>query len=84
VHAAETPVEVLTGEYLPWLLQTAGAISADWAACQRVSQVTTPICRTGVRQADREPLLHGRAELTEPAPPGVVTISTVDTGPRGN
>jgi len=40
VHAAETPVEVLTGEYLPWLLQTAGAISADWAACQRVSQVT--------------------------------------------
>jgi len=40
VHAAETPVEVLTGEYLPWLLQTAGAISADWAACQGVSQVT--------------------------------------------
>jgi hypothetical protein len=40
VHAAETPVEVLTGEYLPWLLQTAGAISADWAACQHVSQVT--------------------------------------------
>src|SRR6476659_3772212 len=31
-HAAETPVEVLTGEYLPLLLQTAGAISADWAA----------------------------------------------------
>ena len=40
VHAAETPVEVLTGEYLPWLLQAAGAISADWAACQGVSQVT--------------------------------------------
>jgi len=40
VHAAETPVEVLTGEYLPWLLQTAGAISADWAACQGASQVT--------------------------------------------
>lgn len=34
VHAAETPVEVLTGEYLPLLLQTAGAISADWAAYQ--------------------------------------------------
>jgi IclR family pca regulon transcriptional regulator len=34
VHAAETPIEVLTGEYLPLLLQTAGAISADWAACQ--------------------------------------------------
>ena len=41
VHAAETPIEVLTGEYLPLLLQTAGAISADWAACQGVPQVTT-------------------------------------------
>ena len=39
-HAAETPAEVLTGEYLPLLLQTAGAISADWAACQSVPQVT--------------------------------------------
>jgi IclR family transcriptional regulator, pca regulon regulatory protein len=34
VHAAETPVEVLTGEYLPLLLRAAAAISADWAACQ--------------------------------------------------
>jgi IclR family pca regulon transcriptional regulator len=41
-HAAETPVEVLTGEYLPLLLQTAGAISADWAACQSAPQVTVP------------------------------------------
>ncbi len=40
VHAAETPIEVLTGEYLPMLLQTAGAISADWAACQAVPAVT--------------------------------------------
>ena len=40
VHAAETPVEVLTGEYLPLLLQAAGAISADWAACQAAPQVT--------------------------------------------
>jgi IclR family pca regulon transcriptional regulator len=40
VHAAETTVDVLTGEYLPLLLQTAGAISADWAACQAVPQVT--------------------------------------------
>ncbi len=30
----------LTGEYLPWLLQTAGAISADWAACQAAPHVT--------------------------------------------
>jgi IclR family pca regulon transcriptional regulator len=40
VHAAETPVEVLTGEYLPLLLATAGAISADWAAYQSAPQVT--------------------------------------------
>ena len=40
--AAETPVDVLTGEYLPLLLQTAGAISADWAACQAAPQVTVP------------------------------------------
>jgi IclR family transcriptional regulator, pca regulon regulatory protein len=39
-HAAETPVEVLTGEYLPWLLQTAGAISADWAAYQSAPHIT--------------------------------------------
>jgi IclR family pca regulon transcriptional regulator len=41
-HAAETPVEVLTGEYLPLLLHTAGAISADWAACHAAPQVTMP------------------------------------------
>jgi len=41
-HAAETPVEVLTGEHLPLLLQTAGAISADWAACQSAPQITVP------------------------------------------
>ena len=43
VHAAETPVEVLTGEYLPLLLQTAGAISADWAACHAAPQITVPL-----------------------------------------
>ncbi len=42
VHAAETPVEVLTGEYLPLLLAAAGAISADWAACLSAPQVTVP------------------------------------------
>jgi IclR family pca regulon transcriptional regulator len=30
VHAAETSVETLTGHYLPLLLRTAAAISADW------------------------------------------------------
>jgi IclR family transcriptional regulator, pca regulon regulatory protein len=39
-HAAETPVEVLTGQYLPLLLQTASAISADWAAYQSAPRVT--------------------------------------------
>jgi IclR family pca regulon transcriptional regulator len=42
VHAAETPLDVLTGEYLPLLLQTAGAVSADWAQYQAVPQVTVP------------------------------------------
>ena len=42
VHAAETPIEVLTGDYLPMLLQTAGAISADLAACQAAPQVVKP------------------------------------------
>jgi IclR family pca regulon transcriptional regulator len=42
VHAAETSVDVLTGDYLPLLLQAAGAISADWAACQAVPQVAAP------------------------------------------
>jgi IclR family pca regulon transcriptional regulator len=39
-HSAETSLEKLTGEYLPMLLATAGAISADWAACHAVPQVT--------------------------------------------
>ncbi len=43
VHAAETPVEVLTGQYLPLLLKTAGAISADWAACQSAPQATVAL-----------------------------------------
>jgi len=42
VHAAETPVEMLTGEYLPMLLHTASAISADWAACQAAPAITVP------------------------------------------
>ena len=39
-HAAETPLDVLIGQHLPLLLQTAGSISADWAACQSAPQVT--------------------------------------------
>jgi IclR family transcriptional regulator, pca regulon regulatory protein len=47
VHAAETPVHVLTGEYLPWLLQTASAISADFAACQAVPGITVALDSPG-------------------------------------
>jgi IclR family pca regulon transcriptional regulator len=42
-HAAETPLDVLTGRHLPLLLQAAGAISSDWAACQEAPQVTVPV-----------------------------------------
>jgi IclR family transcriptional regulator, pca regulon regulatory protein len=38
-HAAETPLDVLVGHHLPPLLQAAGSISADWAACQGVPHV---------------------------------------------
>jgi IclR family pca regulon transcriptional regulator len=54
VHAAETSVEVLTGEYLPLLLQTAGAISADWAICQAAPQITVP--QPASRQPAPQPL----------------------------
>jgi IclR family pca regulon transcriptional regulator len=36
VHAAETSVETLTGDYLPLLLHTAGDVSADFARYQAV------------------------------------------------
>lgn len=39
-HAAETPVEHLVGHHLPLLLHTAGEISADFARCAAVPQVT--------------------------------------------
>ena len=40
VHAAETSIETLTGQYLPLLLQTAVAINADWALWQSRPQIT--------------------------------------------
>ncbi|MBN9386728.1 MAG: helix-turn-helix domain-containing protein [Chloroflexi bacterium] len=43
VHAAETSLETLLGQYLPILLQTAAAISADWTLWQsRPEIVLTP------------------------------------------
>jgi IclR family transcriptional regulator, pca regulon regulatory protein len=53
-HAAETPLGVLTGEHLPLLLQTAGAISADWAVCQSVPQVTVAAATAGWSAPTRE------------------------------
>ena len=43
VHAAETSIGVLTGEYLPMLLQTAGAISAETATALRGFVETQPL-----------------------------------------
>jgi IclR family transcriptional regulator, pca regulon regulatory protein len=59
VHAAETPMDVLTGTYLPQLLQTAGAISADWAACQAAPHLDIPRDQHG--RADRAGQLVGHA-----------------------
>jgi IclR family transcriptional regulator, pca regulon regulatory protein len=47
VHAAETSVEKLTGEYLPLLLHTAAEIGHDWARLDAVpSEVVSPAVRT--------------------------------------
>ena len=51
VHAAETSIEILTEKYLPMLLQTAAAISADWALWQCRPQIT-------LGQGQRAPLLE--------------------------
>jgi IclR family pca regulon transcriptional regulator len=54
-HAAETPVDVLTGTHLPLLLQAAGSISADWAAVQgtpRVTVVAGSAAGSGAASAD--------------------------------
>ena len=56
-HAAETPLDVLVGDHLPLLIQAAGAISADWAACQGAPQVTMAVGGTiDNRQTDRRPM----------------------------
>ena len=56
-HAAETPLDVLVGRHLPLLIQAAGAISADWAACQGAPQVTMAVGDTiANRQTDRRPM----------------------------
>jgi IclR family pca regulon transcriptional regulator len=52
-HAAETPLDVLIGQHLPLLLQTAGSISADWAARQSAPQVT--VVRGGTAAGEQVP-----------------------------
>jgi len=54
VHAAETPLDILTGEYLPLLLQVAGAISADWARCQAAPQITASLTGRAVQPQTAE------------------------------
>jgi IclR family transcriptional regulator, pca regulon regulatory protein len=44
-HAAETSVDKLTHDYLPLLLQAAGAVSADWARYLAAPQVTVQTSR---------------------------------------
>jgi IclR family transcriptional regulator, pca regulon regulatory protein len=58
-HAAETPLDVLTGQHLPLLIQAAGAISADWAACHGAPQVTMTVGGSAG---------SGAAPVSEPSP----------------
>jgi IclR family transcriptional regulator, pca regulon regulatory protein len=58
VHAAETSVDVLTGDYLPLLLQAAGAISADWTACHAAPQLTAqPATQPAAQPAAAQPVI---------------------------
>ena len=66
VHAAETPVEVLTTEYRPQLLRAAAAISADWAACQAAPHIMVGL--------DPGPQTSG-------GPPGPSSVTMPATGP---
>lgn len=43
VHAAETSIDTLTGEYLPLLLATAAAVTAEWANLERLPIAPTPV-----------------------------------------
>jgi IclR family transcriptional regulator, pca regulon regulatory protein len=65
VHAAETPMDVLTGTYLPLLLQAAGAISADWAACQAAPHVDIPRSQSGRQDQAGQLVGRGSGQRTE-------------------
>ena len=71
VHAAETPVDTLTGEYLPLLLSAAEAISADWAACQAAPHIMVGL-DSGPQTSGGQ---SGPPSVTTPAtgPPALLT-----------
>ncbi|MGB8345815.1 MAG: IclR family transcriptional regulator C-terminal domain-containing protein [Ktedonobacteraceae bacterium] len=48
VHAAETSIAMLTEKYLPLLLETAAAISSDWALWQSRPQMTVGTGSSGI------------------------------------
>lgn len=54
VHAAETSIETLTEQYLPLLLQTAAAISADWTLWQNRPE-RTMVARSSSMTAQKAP-----------------------------
>jgi IclR family transcriptional regulator, pca regulon regulatory protein len=84
-HAAETTVETLTGEYLPMLLQTAGAISADWAACQAVPQAGVPALAVGLPRAGDPAQAGDRGQAGDPIQASVPAQGAAPqvTGPQG-
>ncbi|HLJ34581.1 MAG TPA: IclR family transcriptional regulator C-terminal domain-containing protein [Ktedonobacteraceae bacterium] len=55
VHAAETSIETLTEKYLPRLLQTAAAISADWVLWQSRPEMR-PDARSSNTTAKKAPV----------------------------
>ncbi len=49
VHAAETSIDTLTGDYLPFLLSTARAVTEEWSNLSRL-----PVASPGGAEADRK------------------------------
>ena len=81
VHAAETPVEVLTGEYLPMLLEVAGAISADWAASQAAPQITVgPPGQAALTTATASAQIAGRRTSVRSADKGSAAKGPISKG----
>jgi IclR family pca regulon transcriptional regulator len=54
VHAAETSIERLLGEYLPQLLETAAAITLEWERLRMLPLETDGVRATGARAAPQQ------------------------------